>query len=127
MGCKAGPDRVCEEVLECRAEVLFIVNDPGRETRREQGAAPAVTRVVLSRIVALRPLHCEREVLCSGVDNCVVMRAHQTVSVEADPEARCGTVEERQEHAPIRGVAKEHRLVHASGGHVEVAVRKLGT
>jgi hypothetical protein len=106
--------------------VFLIVNDPGRETCGEEGTAAAVPGVVLSRVVALKPLDGAREVFCSGVDDGVVVRAHQAVRVETDSETGGSTAEEREEHAPIRRVAKEHRLVHASSGYVEIPVGKLG-
>jgi len=125
LGHESGANRVREDVLERGAEVVFVVDDPRREACREEGAAAAVAGIVLSRIVPLEPLGGAREVCRPGSHDRVVVRPHQAVAMEVEHEARRGATEERQEHAPILRVAEQHRLVHAPGGHVEVAVRKL--
>lgn len=126
MGNEARLDRVRQHVLEGGTEMLLVMDHPGGEALREEGASTAMAGVVLSRIVALEPLDRAREVFGSGGYDGVVVRAHQAVGVEREPEAGRGSMEQRQEHPPVRRIAEQHRLVDAARRHVEVAVRKLG-
>jgi hypothetical protein len=80
---------------------------------------------VLSGVVALVPLGGLREILDPAVEDGVVVRAEQAVTVEVEVEAAAGLLQERQEHVAILVVEEEHRLVDGVRGDVEVTVRQL--
>jgi hypothetical protein len=105
--------------------VLLALDDPRGEALREQGAAAAVASVVLPSVVALVPLGGLREILRAAVDDCVVVRPHQAVDVQAELEADERSAEEPQEQEPVERVQEERRLMDAVRRDVEIAVRQM--
>jgi hypothetical protein len=80
---EARADRVVEDVVERVLVVLLVVDDPGGEPLPEECPLSAEARIVLAGVVALDPLEGRRKVFDPGVDERVVVRAHQAVGVEA--------------------------------------------
>ena len=124
---EAGPDGIVHDVLEGVVEVLLVVDDPRGEALGEERAPASMAHVVLPRVVALEPLDSAREVLHPSLEDRVVMGSHQATNVEAQPEATDRAAEEPEEQQPVECVSEEPRFMHAVRGHVEVAVRQLGT
>jgi len=101
--------------------MLVAVDHPRREPLGEESPAAAVSRVVLAGVVALEPLHCSREGVGRAFEDRVIVRAHQAVRVDAQPEPADGAPEEEEEQKAVSIVAKEHRLRDRAGGDVEKA------
>jgi hypothetical protein len=107
--------------------VALVVDHPGGEALAEERAFSFVASVVLTRVMALIPLDGSRELLGWAFQNGVVVRAHEAVGIEREPEARHGGQEEQEEQPPVCVLAEEHRLVHGVRRDVEIAVRELST
>ncbi len=114
---------VVDDVLERVRVVLFVVDHPGGEALAEERALAAEAGIVLSRVVALEPLDCQREVLDPGVDEGVVVRAHQAVGVETDAPALDALLEQRDERPVVVPVAEQPGLVDGVRRQVETAIR----
>ncbi len=117
---------VVDDVLERVLVVLFVVDHPGGEALAEERALPAEAGVVLSRVMALEPLDCRREVVDPGVYERVVVRPHQAVGVEPDAPALDALLEQRDERPVVVPVAEQPGLVDGVRRQVEIAVRELG-
>ena len=123
---ESGAHRVHDDVLERVLVVLLVVDDPRGEPLAEERALAAEAGVVLSRVVALEPLNRRREVLDPGLDEGVVVRAHQAVGVEPDAPAPDALLEQRNERPVVVPVAEQQGLMDRVRRQVEVAVRQLG-
>jgi hypothetical protein len=121
---KTGAHRVRGDVGERREVVILVVDDPGRKPLGEEGAAPAVSRVVLACVVTLEPLDSFGEALCGAVHDRVVVGAHQAVGVEPESEASHSAAQEPDEQEPVARVAEELSFVDAPRRHVKVPVGK---
>jgi hypothetical protein len=85
--------------------------------------APAiVTSVEALRILAIQPVHACRELAASGVEDQVVVRAHQAEGVATPLVLDDCFDEEPKERAAIVVVAIDSCSVDAPGSHVEDAV-----
>jgi hypothetical protein len=102
--------------------VLLILDHARGEPLREERTEAAVARVVLSRVVAVQPLHRARELLDRALDDCVVVRRHQAPGLEPQPEPADRPAEMDQEEGPVEVVPEERRLGDAPRHDVEVPV-----
>jgi hypothetical protein len=122
---KARANRVVEDVVECVLVVLFVVDDPGGEPLAEECSLAAEPGVVLPGVVALDPLHGPREVFDPGVDERVVVRAHQAVRVEPEAPPPNALREQPDERPVVVPVAEQPGFVDGIPRQVEVAVGQL--
>jgi hypothetical protein len=84
-----------------------------------------VPSVVLPRVVALEPLNRSGELFGRAFHDRVIVRIHEAVGVERQPEATCGSEEEQEEQPSVPVRAEEHSLVHRVCREVEKPVRKI--
>ena len=122
---EAGPNGIRQDVRDGVRQVLLGVDHPRAEALAEERALAVVASVVLPRVVALEPLNGSRELFGGAFQNRVVVRVHEAVRVQPQPETRHGGQEEQQEQPSIPVRAEEHGLVHGICGDVEVAVREV--
>ena len=57
----------------------------------------------------------------------MVVRVHEAVGVEREPEAGHGGQEKQEEQPPVSVCPEEHSLVHGVRRDVEIAVREVST
>jgi hypothetical protein len=119
---EAGTDGVVEHVLDRRREVPLVPDHAGGKPFGEEGAEAPMPGVVLSRVVAMEPLHRPRELLRGPLEDRVVVGRHQTPALEHEPEPPDRPAKVDQEQAPVEIVPEERRLGDAPRRDVEVAV-----
>jgi hypothetical protein len=122
---ETGAHRVVEDVLACVLVMLLVADDPGGEPLAEERSLAPEPGVVLAGIVALDPLHGRREVFDPGVDECVVVRAHQAVDMEPEAPSPHALGEQRDEGPVVVSVAEQPGFVDGIRRQVEAAVRQL--
>jgi hypothetical protein len=122
---KGGADWVVEDVVDCRLEMILVVDDPGGEALAEQGTSAFVACVVLAGEVAVQPVERRGEHLVRALDGRVVVRPHQAVGMEGQAGAPDRPSEVEQEEEIVAVVVKQHRLLDRVGRDVEVAGRQV--
>ena len=94
------------------------------EAVAKQVARPAVTLVELLGVGPVQDLHASRQRFELGLDDQVIVVAHQAERVEVPGEAAHDDPEQAQEMAPVLVVAIDPRPVDAASGDVVVAARR---
>jgi hypothetical protein len=105
--------------------VFLRAHDPGGEAVAEEVAAAAVAAVEALGVDAVQPAHARGQVGAAGVDDEVVVVAHQAERVCDPGEASDRPREDGEEEPPIVVVAEDPASVHAAAVDVVGAVRKL--
>jgi hypothetical protein len=115
---QARADGVVEHVGDRSGEVRLVADDPAAEACAEEVAVAAVAVVELERVGAVQELHAGGEVGERGLDDEVVVVAHETQGVDLPGVAADCEEEEAQEAAAILVVAVDRVSVHAAGRDV---------
>jgi hypothetical protein len=124
---EASAHRVVEDVGDRRLEVILVLDHPGGEALPQQRASPFVTRVVLTRVVAVEPVERAGEHRGRSLDDDVVVRSHDAIGVEREARPSDCPSEVEHEEDPIAVVTEEHRLWDRESRDVEEAGRQVGT
>jgi hypothetical protein len=122
---EAGLDRIRQDISDRILEVLLGVDYARGEPFAEKRALSLVASVVLPRVVALEPLNGSRQLCGWALHDGVVVRVHEAVRVERQPETPYACEEEQEEQPSVPVRAEEHRLVHRVCREVEISVRKI--
>jgi hypothetical protein len=104
--------------------MVVVADHPAMEAVAEQVPSPAVTLVELLGVGAVQDLHAGRQRLEVGLDDQVIVVAHQAERVEVPAEAAHDDPEQAQEMAAVLVVAIDPRPVDAASGDVVVATRR---
>jgi hypothetical protein len=124
---EARPDRVVEDVVECRGEVFVAVDDAGVVAIAEQVTPAFVAPVEPQGVDTVQAVEPARHRVDCRLEDEVVVRRHQAVRVELPLEAVDALPEERQEARAVEAVAEDRPVVDADGRDVEHAVGQLRT
>src|SRR6188472_3573814 len=103
LGARAetGSDRVVQDVCASLSQVVVVTDHPAVEAVAKQVARPAVTLVELLGVGPVQDLHASRQRLELGLDDQVIVIAHQAERVEVPGEAAHDDPEQAQEMAPV--------------------------
>jgi hypothetical protein len=101
--------------------VVVVADHPAAKPVAEEVSRPAVALVELLRVGAVQDLHAGRQRLEVGLDDQVVVIAHQTECVEVPAESAHDDSEQAKEVAAVLVVAVDPRPVDAARGDVVVA------
>ena len=98
-----------EDVLDGPGEVVFVLDEPGREALAEQVAPALVAAVERLRVDAVQALHSGGEVLELRLDDEVVVVRHQAEDVDSPVVAVDDGREQAQEEAALIVVQEDRR------------------
>jgi hypothetical protein len=104
--------------------VVVVPDHPAAEAIAEEVSRPAVALVELLGVRAVQDLHAGRQRVEVGLDDQVVVIAHQAERVEVPAEPAHHDPEQEEEVAAVLVVAVDPRPVDAAGGDVVVAARR---
>jgi hypothetical protein len=91
---EARADRILEYVLARGAQIVVVLDEPGREAVTEQVAGTVVPLVEPLGVQAVEAVHAVGEVGPSRVGDDVVVGVHQDEGVDVPAPAACGLGEE---------------------------------
>jgi hypothetical protein len=120
-------DGVLADVLERSGEMVVAVDHPRGEASAPEMAMAAVPAVETLRVAAVEVLHPARELLLRGLDDQVVVRAHEAHRVHAPAVAVHALFEEPHERITVGIVAEDECAEDATRRYVEETVRERGS
>jgi hypothetical protein len=123
---EAGGRGVGEDVRDRALEVRFVLEHACVEAGAEEVAVAAVAAVEALRVDAVQPLDAVGQVGAGGIDDEVVVRAHEAEGVAAPAVALDRLGQELEEQDAVVVVAEQELREHRMGGDVEVPVGQQG-
>ena len=118
-------DRVRQHVLDRAFVVIVVADDPGGKAGGEDMAVSVVAPVETLCVLAVEVVHARRELLGRGLDDEVVVRAHEAERVALPVMPSHDHGEQVQEPEPVGVVDEREPAEHGARGDVEDAVRKV--
>jgi hypothetical protein len=124
---EARTDRIVEDVLDHRLEVVLVLDNPGAEPRAEDVAHAGVLVVVRLGVATVQELHPRREVLAGALDDGVIVRVEEAEGVHSPPEPPDDDAEQGEEITSVVVVAEHDTFGNAVREDVVDAVGQDGT